>query len=352
MAAQITDVAIIATEVDAAFQRELLERAMPLCPYFIGSKPAKISEHNGTYVARWRRFENVTPTTTPLSELAGNASFPTRDSIVPSITDVTATVLKYGQYFVINEEVDLRSFTEENAEYAQVLGLSAGRSLNFLQRNEVDDNGTVQFGSGSTTTGVNAKITVDNIKLAVNTLQNNDALKFTEMTQGSRNISTVPQRPAFWGICHVDVEVTIRAATGFVPAEQYASQGEVAMGEFGSLQGVRFISTSDAEINAGGGATTGTDVRTTTNDADVYTTAIMGQNAVGSLGFGVQHIKSIYRAGDNLPAVQVIRHAAGSAGSGDPFNELSTIAWKSWHVPKVLNADWLIAIETAAEDLT
>lgn len=352
MSAQITDVAIIATEVDAAFQRELLEVAMPLCPYFIGSKPAKISEHNGTYQARWRRFNNVTPTTTALAELDGNVAFPTRDSIVPSITAVVATVKKYGQYFVINEEVDLRSFSEENAEYAQVLGLSAGRSLNMLQRNEVDDNGTVQFGSGSTSTSVNAKITLDNIKLAVNVLQRNDGLPFTEMTQGSRNISTVPQRPAYWGICHPDIEVGIRGLTGFTPAEQYASQAELAMGEFGSLQGVRFVSTSDAEIVTGGGASTGTDVRVTSTKADVYTTAIIARNAVGSLGFGVEHVKSIYRAGDNLPAIQVIRHERGSAGAGDPFNELATIAWKSWHVPKVLNANWLIAIETAAEDLS
>lgn len=351
MAAPITTAAIITQPVNVVFQQKLLRQARALCPYFEGTLPSTLSHHQGTTTAKWRRYENVTPTTTPLAELTGNVSFPTRDSITPTITDVTSTVQKYGQYFVVNETVELAEFSSEGVELAKVLGISAGRSLNFLQRDEFEDNSTQFFTNGTVITDVNTVIDSTAIRRVVNFLDREVAMKFTPMTTGSTNIATSPIRPAYWGINHVDITNDVRDISNFIAVEKYAGQTVTAKGEYGTVDGVRFIETSDASVDLDGGATGGTNVREEGGSlADVYQTVIYGEMAVGSLGFGISHIKEIYRAGDKLPAVQMITKGKGSSGVADPLDELQTIGWKSWHASHVLNVNWTTAINSAATD--
>jgi N4-gp56 family major capsid protein len=164
-------------------------------------------------------------------------------------------------------------------------------------------------------------------------------------SQGSRNIGTSPIRRAFWGICHVDTEEDIRSLTGFIPVQDYGSQTSTEEEEFGSLGGVRFISTSEGSIDlAGGFAGTGSatiDGRSQgAARVDVYNTLVYGQDCYGSLGFGTNHVRETYNAGDSLPAVMMIAHARGSAGAADPLNEVATMGWKSWHAAVVLNSNW------------
>lgn len=350
----------LAGPVNVVFQRTLLDNAKAVCPYFVGSDPAEIAEHEGSFTAKWRRIENLTPTTTPLSELTGTLSLPTRTGTAAASNDLTATVQKYGVVIYLTEEADLINFTGQTEKLMEVLGINAGQSLNRLQRNELEDNSTIEYGGSATTaTGITAKIVANDVKKVVNLLQRANAMKFTPMSVGSVNTNTSPQRAAFWGICHSDVEEDIRGFTGFVPVEQYASQVTTEIGEIGSFGGVRFISTSEASIDVGAGGVAAAGVRSATGaDADLYPTVIMGRSHHGSVGLGTKHIKEIYMAGDALPAVQLIQHQAGSAGTGDPFNEVRSMAWKSWHAAKVLTnsttpttGEWGYSLITGAGEL-
>lgn len=347
--------------VNVKFQRRLLMNAKTRCPYFLGSDPAEIVENSGSFTAKWRRIENLTPTTTPLSELTGNLSLPTRTGTQPSSNDLTATVQKFGVVIFLTEEADLINFSGQTEKLVEILGINAGQSLNRLQRNELEDNSTIELGGTATTaTNITAKIVANDVKKIVNLLQRNDAVKFTPMSLGSTNISTIPQRDAYWGICHVDIEEDIRSFTGFVPVEQYGSQAVTEIGEIGSFGGVRFISTSEASIDVGAGGASAAGVRSATGaNTDLYPTVIMGRSHHGSVGLGRRHIKEIYMAGDKLPAVMMIQHAAGSAGTGDPFNEVRSMAWKAWHAAKTFTntttpttGEWGFSLVTGAGELT
>lgn len=336
----VTTTTEIAGPVNVVFQQTLLRNAKARCPYYLGSTPGDISSHSGTFTVKWRRIENLTPTITPLAELTGTLSLPTRTPVQPTVNDLTAAVQKYGNFFFLNEEVDLINFSGQTDKLVEILGINAGQSLNRLQRNELEDNSTLKFAGDTITTAsdVAAALATDasDIERMVNLLDRNSALKFTPMTTGSTNINTSPQRDAYWGICHSDVEVSIRRSTGFVPVEQYASQTAVEKGEFGSLSGVRFVSSPEASIDLNAGSATATGLRGDTA-IDLYPTIIMGMDHHGSVGLDFQHIKEIYNAGDTLPGVQMISHARGSSGVGDPLNEMSSMGWKSWHAPKVLS---------------
>jgi len=353
--AGITTTTQISAPVNVVFQQTLLRNAKSRAPYFVGSTAAEIMENQGTFTAKWRRIENLTPTTTALAEITGSVSFPTRTADQPSVTDYTATLAKYGNFIFLNEEVDLINFTGQTDKLVELMGINAGQSLNRLQRNKLEDSASSVFaGTATTATGVRARMSAVAVRSAVNVLQRNSAMKFTPMSMGSTNIGSSPIRDAYWGLCHVDVEEDIRDISGFVGVQQYASQVEVAKGEFGTANGVRWVSSEEASVDAGSAGTAtgttvvGTDFRSTSNTNDLYTSIVLGMDAHGSVGLGFQHIKEIYMAGDSLPGVQMISKPRGSAGSADPLNEVGSLGWKSWHAAEILNPNWVRAIKSVA----
>ena len=354
MAAPITTTTQVAGPVNVVFQETLLRNAKAKCPYFVGSGPAEIREHSGSFTAKWRRIENLTPVTAALAELTGNLAIPVRDSVQPSVTDITKAVSKYGNYMLLNEEVDVVNFTGQSDKLVEVLGINAGMSLNRLQRDEMEDNATAILANGvAAVTDIVTKLVRNDIKKAVNTLNRNTASTFLPMTEGSDRVGTSPMRDSYWGICHSDVEEDIRDMTGFIAVESYASQTAVSPGEFGAVGGVRWLSTEESSIDlAAGGAIGATGLRSVAGvKVDVYNSVVFGKDAVGSLGFGKEHIKEIYTAGDKLPSVMLINKARGSSGVADPLNELSTMGWKSWHGAKILNGNWIRNIKSGATDL-
>ena len=337
--------------VNRIFQTTLLRNAKAACPYFAGTTPAEIRQQGGTFTAVWRRIENLTPTTTALAELTGAVAFPTRTGSQPTVTDTTATVSKYGDFIYLNEEVDLKNFNGQADKLAEILGIQAGRSLNRLQRNVAEDSLTA-FLTGSATTAADIGgsptasgfIKRSEIAAVTNTLDRNDASIFRSQTLGSTNIGTSPIRSSYIGIVHPDTAEDLRTLTGFNSVETYAGQTETWPYEFGATPGVRWISTTESTIDTTTGmaatASATTSGRSTATRFDVYNSVVYGQDCLGSLGFGFEHIQEIYKAGDKLPGVQMISHPRGSAGAADPLNELSSTGWKTWHAGVVLNTGW------------
>jgi N4-gp56 family major capsid protein len=345
--------------VNVVFQQTFLRRAQQVCPYFAGTMPGQLNKQQGTSTIKWRRIEQETPSTTALSELTGTASYMQgRDADTPTFTDVTATVAKYGQFYIVNEEVDLYNPNRTTDELVEILGESAGRSLNQLMRDIEEDNSTQHYAGNVASTGaVNTIVTTGDLNYLVNVLTRNSARTFVPATNGSTNIGSAPILPSYWGICHPDVAHDIAGLTGFKSVETYASQTATVQGEFGYYaragRGVRFVMSEDASIDADAGATGGTDVRGTTGtDTDIYTIVVYGQDAYGSVGLGKRHSDGIYRAGDNTGGWEMIFKERGSGGTSDPFNEISTLAWKAFFAGAVLNANWSRALRVAATKLS
>lgn len=355
----ITTTTQIAGPVNNIFQQKLLRRAKALCPYFVGRKPGDvIGSHEGTFTMKWRRFTNLTPTTSALTALTGAESYPTRTASALATTDLTAVLSKYGAHVLLNEEADLINYNGQAAEIINVLGTQAGRSLNRLQRNQLEDSSTFIYADGATAaSGVSSIMSNGLLAQAINTLDRNDAMPFAPMSSASQNVGTVPILPAYWGICHVDVAYDISRLDRFTSVEKYAGMVETLPGEFGTVMsagnGIRFVATSEGTIDTDSGANVAGAVRSTSGVvADIYTTVVFGEEYHGAISLDVDLIKTIYRAGDEIPGIIVINKARGSGGIVDPLDELASMAWKTWHAPIILNSSWGYAIVTAASRLT
>jgi N4-gp56 family major capsid protein len=345
--------------VNAVFQQTFLRRAQQNCPYYLGSQPGSLTKQQGTSTIKWRRIEQETPSTTALSELTSTASYMQgRDADTPTFADVTATVAKYGQFYIVNEEVNLYNPNRTTDELVAVLGESAGRSLNQLQRNTMEDSATQRFGGNVASTGaVNTIVTTGDLNYTINELTRNSARTFYPMSSGSTTVGSTPILPSYIGICHPDVAHDVAGLTGFRSLEAYAGHVAVLAGEFGYYgragRGVRFIMSEDASIDADSGATGGTDVRATTpGDCDIYTICLYGADAFGSVGLGEKHTDGAYRAGENTGGWEMVFHERGSGGTSDPFNEIATLAWKAFHAAAVLNSSWSRALRVGATNLS
>jgi N4-gp56 family major capsid protein len=326
----------------------------------MGTMPGTLNKQMGTSTIKWRRIEQETPSTTALTELTGTAAYlQGRSADTPTFTDVTATVSKYGQFYIVNEEVNLFLPNRTTNELVAVLGESAGRSLNQLQRDIAEDSTTQRYAANvAAETDIESIVTNGSLNRVINELARNSARPFTAMTSGSENVGTAPILPSFWAACHPDVANDVAGLTGFKSVEIYAGQTATVPFEFGYYAnagfGVRFVQTPDASINAnGGGSLSGQDLRSTSAvQVDTYTIAIWGQDAMGSVGVGERHTDGAYRAGDNTGGWEMIFHPIGSSGASDPFNELQTLAWKAWWSGVVLNSNWARGLKVAATDLT
>ncbi len=351
----ITTTTEIPGPVNNVFQQVLLRNAKPVCAHFLLSEEGSgsVGPHDGTLTVKWRLVNNLTPTTTALTALTGAESYPFRSGITPTVTDTTATVQKYGQVISLNEEVDLTNFDGQTAKLIEILGISAGRSVNRLQRNVLEDNVTLIYASGGSADGdVTDPISLNLIRAAQSVLEVNSALKDRPMTTGDSATATTPIGMAFAGICHTHVKEDIRDIPGFTPVEKYASQTQLYVNEFGMVGDVRWVSSEEASIDTNTGGLPGQTVRSTGGtSADLYTSIILGRGAHGSVGLGVEHTKEVYLAGDPIPAIMLISKERGSSGAMDPLDELATLSWKAWHAGTMLQAIYARGLRTGAKKL-
>lgn len=365
MAATLTTLTSnVTAPVNFVLMKALLSAARKKLPFFNGTLAGELEKSKGSASVKWRRIENLSPATTALSENTGTAvAFLGRSAVQPTITDVTATMAKYGNPILLNEEVDLYNVNSKTAQLMDTLGANAGESLNLLQEAIFRAATNIRYSNGSaggaaSVSTVTSPIVATDIKYAVNFLNRNSAMKFTPDTYGSQNIGTSPVRASFYGISHVDVEEDIRAITGFIPVEQYGGYTQTMPFEFGAVNGVRWCSTEIIPIqtNVSSSSATGSLRGTTSSggtNADVYTSYIYGKEAVGSVGLGNMHATSSYEMYDpkKPPAVELIYHAPGSSGIFDMFNEVGSLAWKAFWAGKILNESWIMAVKTGASKL-
>jgi len=317
------------TPVNYVLMKGLLSAARKKLPYFNGTLAGNLQKSGGSASVKWERINNLAANTATLSELSGTAAaFFGRNFVTPTLSVVTATILKKGNAIVLTEEIDLFNVNTKAAKLLDTLGANAGESLNALMFSAYQAATNVRYSNGAAggaagVSTISAAISVGDIKSGVNFINGGAGRTFTPIGMGSTNIGTQPIRSSYYGICHVDVEEDIRALTGFVAVEQYAGYTETMPFEFGAVNGVRWSSTQVSTIASGAGKTSSVGLRGASTKAhDVYDSFIYGQEAIGTVGLGNMHATNSYEMYNpkTPPAVELIYKAVGSGGALKPYN--------------------------------
>lgn len=312
----------IPAEVSNFYDRTLLFRATPLLVHTRWAQVRDIPRNAGTKVIKFRRYGNLAGATTPLDE----GMTPAGSEL--SVTDITATVLQYGDFVTITDVLSYTSQDPVLMEASEILGDQAGDTLDLLTRDIINAGSNAYYaGTGSTETsnvGAGEIITDVLIKKAVRLLKNNKARRMTKMVNATTGYGTTPLNASYIGICHPNTTYDLKAITGWTSVEKYASTAGVMEGEVGKYDEVRFVETTNAKVKEGLGD----------GSIDVYCTLVMGSDAYGTTRISGEALKNIVKP-------------LGSAGTADPLDQRATSGWKATFVAKILNDAFMVRLEHA-----
>ena len=312
----------IPAEVNYVYNRALLMRAVPSFLWTLFAQVKGIPQNSGTSSIKFRRYSNLSAATTPLTEGV------TPDGSQLSSTEVTAVVAQYGDFVTVTDVLTYESQDSVLMEATDILGDQFADTVDQLTRDILAACTSVTYaGLGNVALADVAAgdvATLAHVKAAVLILKTAKAKKLKRMVNPSTGVATQPVRDAFVGINHTNISATIAGFTGFIPVQNYPSQMDVMPGEYGMVNEVRFLETTNGKVHTGAG----------TGAIDLYSIVIMASDAYGTSTIDGKAIENII-------------HPPGSAGTADPLNQRATSGWKATFVAKILNEDFITRIVCA-----
>ena len=273
---------------------------------------------NGGKTIEFRKFASLPKATTPLTEGV------TPDGGSLEVTKIEATVSQYGYYIVQSDILELTSIDNTIVEATKVLGKQAGVTLDTIVRNVLQSGLNVSYcpkvAADGTTTEVTSRanldatstLTVDMVKQIVAKLRAQNAPKING---------------DYVAIIHPYVAYDLMADKDWIEAHKYATPENIYTGEIGKIAGVRFVESTEAKIYTGEGCPNGL--------------AVFGCLFFGDGAYGVTEV-----SGGGL---QTIVKQKGSAGTGDPLDQRSSIGWKALKTAEILIPNYLVRVECCSK---
>lgn len=273
---------------------------------------------NNSSVIKFRRYTNLSAATTALTE----GVTPTGSQLAK--TDVTATVLQYGDFITITDFLQFTTLDPILNETSNLLGDQMGDTLDQLCRDIIVAGSTVQYASTATTRATVAAGMILNaaeVREMVRTLKGNNAKMVNSQIDPGTGYNTSPIRASFIGIISHNTEFDLKSDPDFVPVSEYASPASALENEVGAIDEVRFILA-------------GSNAKTFTSTVTVHGTLVIGREAYATSRISGE-------------AVRMIIKLLGSAGSADPLDQRQTSGWKATFVSVILNQNFIGRIEHA-----
>ena len=263
---------------------------------------------NGGKTIEFRKFDSLPKALTPITE----GVTPNGNKL--NVSAITATVSQYGDYIVQSDVLELTSLDNTILEATKILGKQAGATLDTVVRNVITAGTNAQYANGKTRSTLTKSdtLTVKEIKKAVASLR-------------AHNAPTI--NGSYVAIIHPYAAYDLMSDPEWIDAHKYATPENLYEGEIGKVAGVRFVQSSEARIIAGDGCPSG---------LAVFQTMVLGENA-----YGVTEI-----TGGGL---QTIVKQKGSAGTGDPLDQRSSVGWKAIKTAERLVEQYMVRIESCGE---
>lgn len=286
------------------YNRELLRTFEPNLVHLQFGDEHRMPPHSGL-VMNMRKLIPLETNTKALSE--GEPG----ESVMLAETEVTVQLQQYGEYARCTDKLDLTHLDMDIMRRTKLFGDAGARSIDAVVREELAKCANVIYAGGKASRAeltAADKLTSRELRKAVKTLKKNHAQMFGGY---------------FVAIIGPDTMYDLQEDEAFVKVSQYQDKENIYTGEVGRLFGVRLVETTEAKIFEGAGA----------SGADVASVIVLGQYA-----YGVTSLKGA--------KPRVIVKPAGSAGTADPLDQISTVGWKmDGFGAKLLQPEYAVRIE-------
>jgi N4-gp56 family major capsid protein len=218
---------------------------------------------------------------------------------------------QYGDWAGFSDKLDMSHMDLNIQRKVKLFGDAGGRAIDTIAREELATCPNVIYAGGKTSRGDLAatdKLTSVELRKAAKALKKSRAKTF-----GGYYVAIVGP----------DTVYDLQDDENFIKVSQYQDKENIYTGEVGRLFGVRLVETTEAKIFEGAGSGGG----------NVASVIVLGQFAYGYTSW----------KGANP---RVIVKPAGSAGTGDPLDQISTVGWKmDGFGVKLLQPEYAVRIE-------
>lgn len=286
------------------YNRELLRTFEPNLVHLQFGDEHRMPPHSGL-VMNMRKLIPLETNTKALSE--GDPG----ESVMLAETEVTVQLQQYGEYARCTDKLDLTHLDMDIMRRTKLFGDAGARSIDAVVREELAKCANVIYAGGKASRAeltAADKLTSRELRKAVKTLKKNHAQTF-----GGYYVAIIGP----------DTMYDLQEDEAFVKVSQYQDKENIYTGEVGRLFGVRLVETTEAKVFEGAGA----------SGADVASVIVLGQYA-----YGVTSLKGA--------KPRVIVKPAGSAGTADPLDQISTVGWKmDGFGAKLLQPEYAVRIE-------
>lgn len=233
------------------------------------------------------------------------------DSVMLAETEVTVALEQYGEYARCTDKLDLSHIDENIVRKTKLFGDAGARSIDAVVREELAKSTNVIYAGG---------------KASRSALTRDDKLTSVELRKAARMLKKAHAQKFggfYVAICGPDVIFDLQDDKQFLAVSQYQNKEAIFSGEIGMLYGVRIVETTEAKVFEGAGA----------SGCDVASVIVLGQYAYGYTSW-------------KGAKPRVIVKPAGSAGTADPLEQVSTVGWKmDGFGVKMLQPEYAVRIE-------
>ena len=286
------------------YNRELLRTFEPELVHLQFGDEHRMPENSGL-VMNMRKIIPLEANTNTLSE--GEPG----ESVMLTETEVTVKLEQYGEYARCTDKLDLSHLDMNILRKTKLFGDAGARSIDAVVREELATCTNVIYAGGKTSRSALTsadKLTTKELRKAVRKLK-----KARAQTFGGYYIAIVGP----------DTFFDLQDDETFVAVSRYQDKEAVYTGEIGRLFGCRIVETTEAKVFEGAGE----------GGADVASVIVLGQYAYGYTSF-------------KGAKPRVIVKPAGSAGTSDPLDQISTVGWKmDGFGVKMLQPEYAVRIE-------
>lgn len=305
--ANTTGTESLSEEMKTFYDKNLLRYTKPHLVHDQFGQSRNIPKNGGKRI-EFRRFEQLPKALAPLTEGV------TPEGQTMTVTKLEAEVKQYGGFVSLSDQISMTAIDNVVVEATTAIGNQAGSTLDTISREALNAGTNVQYAEGQASSRseltAEMKLTVKAIKMAVRALKVQNTAKINGH---------------YVAIIHPDCAYDITEDPRFIEVVKYKNPERIFEGEIGTLEGVRFIETTEAKKFAKAGA----------GGIDVYSTLLLGENAYATTKIEGGGLETIVKA-------------LGSGGTADPLNQRSTVGWKAMKVTEILSQQYMVRIETAS----
>jgi N4-gp56 family major capsid protein len=323
----------------------MLKRALPLLQLERFGQTYPLPT-NSTQTAKFRRYYMKGSAGAAGPDAIGSDGFsmplattPLIEGVTPSgstlaNTDYTVTLAQYGDYITITDVVMDTHTDPILAQATDILGEQAAQTVETLRFNVLKAGTNVWYaGSVAGRDSIVTKIVQGDQRHVTTGLNRQNAKKITSVVSSNPDFNTTSVEAAYMAVCHPDLETDIRDMTGFVPVAKYGPHTSPFEGEVGSVEQVRYLtSTILLPWTGAGGSVGSTGLRSTSTNVDVYPVLYFGRDA-----FGIVPLK-----GKSAMTPMVVNP---KPAPGDPLGQRGTVGWKLWTATVILQDAFMGRLE-------